>query len=285
MRIVSLLPSATEIVSLLGLESSLVGISHECDYPSSVADVPRVTENRIQTAASSGEIDTLVRETAQTAGSLYRLDSEALQQLAPDVIITQGLCDVCAIDHDEVVVAAKQIDSSPIICSLSPNSLSEMFQSITQVAEAVGLPQRGVQAVERLRDRVDSVVARCRDRVRKRVLLLEWLDPLFTAGHWNPELVQLAGGESVFGEPGSRSQTISWEDVCREDPDVMVIACCGFSIPRTRQELPTLQSRPGFHQLRCVREKRVHIADGSAYFNRPGPRLVDSLEQLADWLA
>ena len=286
MRIVSLLPSATEIISELGLGDDLVGVTHECDYPPAVADLPKVTKTLIPHDASSREIDALVRERLQTQRALYTLDLPTLQRLAPDLIVTQTLCDVCAVAEAEVAAAACALPGQPKVLNLEPLSLADVFASIRAVGDAAGVSARAEAVVAGLQGRVHAVAARSRTLAhRPRVVLLEWIDPPFCAGHWTPELVRLAGGVEGVGQPGQPSRTIGWQEVVDADPEVLVIACCGFTIDRTMQDVPILARYPGFSELPCVRRGQVYVIDGSAYFSRPGPRLVDSLEILAHLLA
>jgi iron complex transport system substrate-binding protein len=306
MRIVSLIPSATEIVSLLGLKEQLVGVSHECDYPASVQRLPKVTRSRIPASASSSEIDSLVREQLATQPALYDLDREQLERLEPDLIITQSLCNVCAVAEEEVLEAAMLLPSAPLVLQLQPMSLENVMESVRQVGAAAGAAGAAAQAVAALRARVDAVRSRSQKVAirpvsadspaavpphqaaqmiyRQRVVMLEWIDPPYSAGHWNPELIQLAGGEELLGRSGAPSRAIDWEEIVDADPDVLLIACCGYSIDRTLDDLPRLVSYRGFAKLRCIQAGRVFLVDGSAYFNRPGPRLVDSLELLAHTL-
>jgi len=273
MRIVSLLPSATEIISALGLDDQLVGVTHECDYPASVQRLPRVTRTLIPTDASSGTIDELVRERLQSTGALYTLDLPALTRLAPDLMVTQALCEVCAVAEEEVQAAACMLPGRPRVVNLEPTTLAEVFDAIRQVAQAAGVTAEGEQVVARLAARVAAVTARVAARLRTpRVALLEWLDPPFCGGHWNPELVRLAGGVEVLGREGERSRQVAWDEVRAAAPDVVVVSCCGYGVERTLQDLPLIP--PG---LRAP----VSVVNGSHYFSRPGPRLVDSLEILA----
>lgn len=282
MRIVSLLPSATEIVCALGLEDQLVGVTHECDYPAAVRGLPTVTHTLIPTDASSAEIDRLVRERLSGQRALYTLDLPTLERLRPDLIVTQALCDVCAVADEEVRAAACTLPGLPRVINLEPETLSQVFEAIRQVADAAGIPARGVEVVAALTARVDEVARRAvRRGTRPRVALLEWLDPPFAPGHWNPELVRLAGGISVLGTEGVKSRTLAWDEVIAAAPEVIMISCCGFSVERTRADLPLLDGVPGWAELPAVRAGRVFVVDGAAYFSRPGPRLVESLELLA----
>lgn len=282
MRIVSLLPSATEIVCSLGLENQLVGVTHECDHPPSVRRLPKVTRTLIPVAASSGQIDRLVRERLQGDRALYSLDLPVLQELRPDLIVTQALCDVCAVDEREVRAAACALPGDPRVVNLEPQTLAEVLACIRQVAEAVGRELLGERVVDELNARVVSVVTRAsRIERRPRVALLEWLDPPFSCGHWSPELVRLAGGAEGLGREGEPSRMLSWDEVLAWQPEVVLIACCGFSIERTLCDVPGLRLVSGWQDVPAVRSGRVYVTSGSDYFSRPGPRLVDSLEILA----
>ncbi len=285
MRIVSLLPSATEIICAIGLREHLVGVTHECDYPVGVADLPKVTKTLIPHDAPSGEIDQLVREQLKTGQALYSLDLPVLESLRPDLIVTQALCDVCAVAESEVQSAACSLPGNPRVINLEPTRLSEVLECIRQVGEAAGCLSATEDCVADLQRRVDAVAVRtAKIEDRPSVILLEWIDPPFCAGHWSPELVALAGGREAIGVAGARSVTIDWDEIVAADPEVLMIACCGFDVRRTMQDLPILISKPNWQSLTCVKTNRVFIVDGSAYFSRPGPRLVDSLEILANAL-
>lgn len=272
MRIVSLLPSATEVVCELGLGDQLVGVTHECDYPAFVKQLPNVTKTLIPHDAASAEIDALVRERMKTQRALYSLDVPTLERLAPDLIVTQALCDVCAVAEEEVTAAACRLPGRPRVVNLEPTSVADVLANIRTVADAAGVPNDGVEAVRRLRQRMSAVVDRSTQIAsRPRVVLLEWLDPPFSSGHWSPELVAMAGGDEVIGKAGQRSRTLTYDEVVAAKPDVIFISCCGFTAERTMADLPFLKARAD----------RVFVTDGNAYFSRPGPRLVDSLEILA----
>lgn len=280
MRIVSLLPSATEIVCAVGLEDRLVGVTHECDYPPSVQRLPKVTKTLIPSDATSGEIDRLVSEQLRTTKALYQLDLPLLKELRPDVIVTQSLCDVCAVSPNDVLTALAQLPGTPRVVNLEPQSLDGLFDAIRQVASAVGVSAD--PTIRHLRGRVEAVAMRSAGlSERPRVTFLEWLDPPFSSGHWNPELVRIAGGIEGLGQAGQPSRRLRWEEVCAWGPEVLCIACCGFTIERTRQDLAGARAIAGWQDLTAVRSGRVYVADGSQYFNRPGPRLVESLELLA----
>jgi iron complex transport system substrate-binding protein len=282
MRIVSLLPSATEIIWSLGLEDQLVGVTHECDYPRSVLKLPKVTRTLIPTDASSAEIDALVRDRLGAQSALYTLNMEELERLRPDLIVTQALCDVCAVAEDEVKNAACSLPGMPRVVNLEPERLGDVLGCIRQVADAIGNPALADPVVAKLEDRVQRVVSRTqRISERPRVALLEWLDPPFSTGHWNPELVRMAGGVDGLGQEGAKSVTLKWQQIVEYRPEIVLISCCGFTIERTLQEVGVLRNVDGWDDIPAVRDGRVWITDGSSYFSRPGPRLVDSVELLA----
>ncbi len=282
LRIVSLLPSATEIICALGLESQLVGVTHECDYPPSARDLPKVTRARIPTEATSAEIDALVRERLQSAQALYALDLPTLAALQPNLIVTQALCDVCAVAEEEVKAAACALPGSPRVVNLEPQTLDEVFACLGQVGEAAGCQAMAEQVIAERKARVAAVAKRSATAPRRpRVALLEWLHPPFSCGHWSPELVHLAGGDELLGRAGVPSRTLAWEELAAAQPEVIFVACCGFSVERTLEDLAQLAAHPVWQALPAVRQGRVYVADGSHYFSRPGPRLVESLEILA----
>lgn len=286
MRIVSLLPAATEIVHAVGLGDRLVGVSHECDHPADVRGLPRVTRSLLPAAAAtSADIDAAVRDRARRRQPLYALDAGLLAGLRPELVVTQALCDVCAVAEGEVAAAIAGLPGPPRVVTLEPHRLADVLAGMQIVADAGGAAEAGRAAVGDLGRRIDAVAARSAGiAARPRVMLLEWLDPPFTAGHWSPEIVRLAGGEEVLGREGERSRAVAWDEVLAADPEVLVVACCGFDVHRTREELPLLAARPGFRDLACVRGGRVHLMDGNAFFSRPGPRLVEALEALGHLL-
>ena len=286
MRIVSLLPSATEIVHAVGLGDRLVAVSHECDFPTAVRGLPRVTRSLLPAAAAtSAAIDAAVRDRVRQRQPLYALDAALLADLRPDLVVTQTLCDVCAVAEGEVANAIARLPGPPRVLTLEPHRLGDVLAGMQAVADAAGAPEAGRSAVDGLKRRIDAVAKRSAAvAVRPRVMLLEWLDPPFTAGHWSPEIVALAGGVEVLGRAGERSRAVEWEAIRAADPEVLVVACCGFDVARTRAELPLLTGRPGYGELACVRTGRMHVVDGNAFFSRPGPRLVDAVEALAHLL-
>ncbi len=285
MRIVSLLPSATEIVCTLGLGDQLVGVTHECDYPDFVTKLPKVTKTLIPHDATSARIDELVRERLKTQRALYTLDLPTLEALKPELIVTQALCDVCAVAEEEVRAAACTLPGQPQVINLEPQTLGEVLESVRDVGRAAGLLEKAEAVVRGLQVRIDVVARRSATLThRPRVVLLEWIDPPFCCGHWSPELVSLAGGHEELGLHGKPSRTLDWQEVLACRPEVLFIACCGFSVSRTMEDLPLLRAYPGWQELPCARSGRVYLVDGSHYFSRPGPRLVDSLEILANAL-
>ena len=285
MRIVSLLPSATEIICALGLEDQLVGVTHECDFPPTVRHLPRVTRTLIPVDAGSAAIDALVRERLKAGSALYSLDMPVLESLRPDLLVTQALCDVCAVAEAEVQAAACTLPGRPRVVNLEPMTLEQVFDCIGLVGAAAGCADRAVDVIGQLRARVERVAGRIAAAdERPRVVVVEWLDPLFTCGHWTPELVRLAGGAEVIGVEGERSRTMSLDELLAAAPDVLVIACCGFDVERTMQEMPAFMALPRVADLPAVRSGRVHVIDGNAYLSRPGPRLVDALEILTEVL-
>lgn len=287
MRIVSLLPGATEIVCALGLEESLVGVSHECDFPVSVQALPKVTRTLIPQNASSAQIDSMVRERVKARKPLYSLDVATLEELKPDLIVTQALCDVCAVAESEVKAVACKLPGHPKILNLEPMSLEDVFTTLIMVGKATACDDRAREVVRELRKRVAKVEERTatipKDE-RPRVAFLEWIDPPFHGGHWTPSLIAMAGGVDVLGEPGKPSRNRKWREIVAAKPDVLFVACCGYKTERAEQDLPILYEQRGWDDLPCVRSGRIYVVDGSAYFNRPGPRLVDSLEILAEAL-
>jgi len=289
-RIVSLIASSTEIVCALGLEDQLVSRSHECDYPPSVSRLPICTAPKFPTEGSSGEIDRRVKGLLQQALSIYRVDADLLRQLRPTHIITQTQCEVCAVSLKEVEEALREwispgtaAERIPTLIPLAPNSLSDIWGDIQRVADAMGVSERGFSLVHRLQKRM-AAVARETESIsqRPRVAAIEWIDPLMAGGNWMPELIGMAGGINLFGEAGKHSPWMTWEALLQADPDVILILPCGFDIPRTRKELPTLTGRPAWPTLKAARGREVYLLDGNQYFNRPGPRLAESLEILAE---
>ena len=285
-RIVSLLASATEIVAALGLTDRLVAISHECDYPPDISNLPSCTAPKIDVSGSSGEIDRCVKEVVELGLSVYRVDSDKLRDLSPDLIVTQSQCDVCAVSERDLEVAvAAWTDSRPEIVSLRPDSLVDVWRDISNVARAAGVDAAGAELIADLQARMQHVCDRAATlESRPRVACIEWIDPLMAAGNWMPELVEMAGGINLFGEAGKHSPWMTWDVLAAADPDVVLILPCGFDIARSRAEMAFLTQIGGWADLKAVREGQVYVTDGNQYFNRPGPRLAESLEILAEIL-
>jgi len=285
-RVVSLIASSTEIVCALGLEDFLVGRSHECDFPASVRRLPVLTRSTVDPSAPSGAIDRCVRERSERALSLYEVDREALGRLQPDVVLTQVQCEVCAVSVRDVEGALEGwLGRRPKVVPLGGSDLEGVWADVRRVSRALGRPGKGDALVGRLERRIDAVARRAGDRrPRPTVACLEWLDPLMASGNWVPELVRLAGGRALFGRAGRRSPGLDWGALLHADPEVIAAFPCGFDLERTLRELALLESRPDWGNLRAVQGGRVCAADGNAFFNRPGPRLVESLEILAEMI-
>ena len=284
LRIVSLLPSCTEIVCALGFEDRLVGRSHECDFPASVRRLPACTVSKVPASASSGEIDREVKSLVGRALSLYDIDTAKLRELRPDFILTQAQCEVCAVSLPEVERALGEwTGTRPRVISLSPQRMLDLWENIREVAEALSAAERGRELLQQLKGRVADVIVKTVPMKRRpSVGCIEWCDPLMAAGNWVPELVELAGGLNLFGEAGQHSPWLNWEAVQEHDPEVLVLMPCGFDLARTRTEASLLTRLPDWEKLRAAKSGRVFVVDGNQFFNRPGPRLVDSLEMLAE---
>ena len=285
MRIVSLLPSATEIICQVGLAEYLVGVSHECDYPSFVKTLPSVTESLIPKNAGSAEIDAAVRAQLSTEKAIYHLDMDVLTELKPDFIITQSLCEVCAVAQDEVLDAVCHLPGNAKIINLEPMTLQDVFDTLLLVGEETNFKDQAHVAVAQLKERVEKVSELTDKHIttasKPDVVFLEWIKPLFNAGHWTPELIEYAGGVSLLSNKHKPSTTITWQSIVDTDPDVLFIACCGYDLQRTFQDMPLLVKKDEWSMLNAVKQEKVFLTDGNAYFSRPGPRLVDGLEIMA----
>jgi iron complex transport system substrate-binding protein len=283
-RIITLLPAATEIVCALGLESQLVGRSHECDYPEIVKQLPVCSYDRIGANLSSLDIDRQVKQLLTNALSVYEVNTEQIKQLQPDVIITQDQCAACAVSLPEVEQAlANELEKPARIISLKPNSLADVMGNIIEIARALNVTSSANSLIEDLQERVDLIQHKLKFVENKpTVACIEWLEPLMISGNWVPELVTIAGGIPIMAEAGKHSPYVQWEDLRLQDPEVIVVMACGFSIERTLKEIDLLLQLPNFTDLQAVKNKRLYIADGNQYFNRPGPRIVDSIEILAE---
>jgi iron complex transport system substrate-binding protein len=289
MRIVSLLPSATEILFALGRGEEIVAVSHECDYPPAVRSLPRATVSRIDSRLASGQIDAQVRSLLSAGEPLYQLDRELIVRLAPDLLITQSQCDVCAVRYADVVnlVNASEELAATEVLSLNPHSIEQLLAEIQRIGDAADVDEVARRAVDSLSLRIEAVRAATSHlppKDRPPTLCLEWLDPPMAAGHWTPQLVAWAGGESCLASAGLPSPYVDWQAVSAADPEVIVIACCGFDLPRSRRESELLGQLPPWRELHAVRTGRVFVLDGNAYLTRCGPRLVDTLELFGSWL-
>jgi iron complex transport system substrate-binding protein len=276
MRIVSLVPSATEMLWALGLGGHVVGVTHECDYPPAVADVPRVTRDVLEPGLSAADIDAAVRARTARGESIYALDADLLGDLFPDLVVTQALCAVCAVSYDDVRALAERIPSRPQVISLDPTTLGEVLGDVRALAQATEREDAGAELVRDCADRIDRVRAGVRDALRPRVAALEWLDPVYVGGHWVPQMIDYAGGEDVLGQPGERSERVEWAAVAAAQPDVVVAMPCGYDAARARAEAVEHAA-----ELGAVGAGEVVAVDAAGLFSRPGPRLVDGLELLA----
>jgi len=286
-RIVTLLPSATEIICALGFEAQLVGRSHECDYPPAVVRLPVLTSPKFNAEGTSAEVDLRVKKILADALSVYRVDVELLRSLKPDVIVTQSQCEVCAVSiRDVEQAAADWIDGPPpMIISLAPYSLGDVMGDIQRVGVELGEPERAMKLVAALSHRMTTIEQQAAKAGRRPTVgCIEWIEPLMVAGNWMPELVTMAGGENLFGDAGQHSPTMKFDRLLASDPDVIMLMPCGLNMDRTAAELGALANQPGWVRLKAVREQQVYLADGNQYFNRPGPRIVESLEILAEIL-
>jgi len=276
MRIVSLVPHATELLFALGAGGELVGVTHECDYPPAAAELEHVTRNALPDDLGAGAIDAAVRARTLQGESIYELDETALAELEPELIVTQALCPVCAVSYEEVTEIAATLPSAPRVIALDPKTLGETLGDVRTLADATGRRDRGVELVAAAATRIDRVKLAVRGAARPRVAALEWLEPVFAAGHWTPQLIELAGGEDVLGMPGEPSDTVSWEQVAQARPEIVVVMPCGYD---ERRALAEAQAHAA--ELAALGSARVIAVNASAYFSRPGPRLLDGLELLA----
>lgn len=290
MRIVSLLPSATEICYALGLNDSLVGVTHECDYPPDAATKPVVVESCFPNDCKDmapGEVDSKIAESIRTGTQIYRFKPGALEAAKPDIILAQGLCDVCAVPYRFVVEEIRKVRGNPQVMSLDPVDLTGILTDIRRVGELCGKVDEAGAVVDALEERVGEVAGPTRDlpaSQRPRVAVIEWTDPIYAGGHWVPELVELAGGIDVLGVLGEPSRAVEWKAVVDSKPDIIIVAPCGYDIPRAKAELPRLQALPGWSDLPAVRDGKVYFMDANATLSRPGPRMVDALEDIAQML-
>lgn len=277
MRIVSLVPSATEMLFALGLGEDVVGVTHECDYPAEAQDLPKVTRDVLPAGLSAAEIDAAVKERTLAGESIYELDADALHDLEPDLIVTQALCSVCAVSYDDVRALAEEIDTQPMVVSLDPHTVGEVLGDFRTLAQATDTKDTAVDLVREASARIDRIRVLTRKAERRpRVAALEWLDPPFAAGHWTPQLIQFAGGEDVLGFPGENSQQCTWDAVTAASPDVVVVMPCGYDAEIAHREAEMHRD-----ELAAIGAGEIVAVDAAAYFSRPGPRIIDGLELLA----
>ena len=288
MRICSFLPSGTEIVCALGLSDSLRAVSHECDYPADVLSRPKVVRSRFDSAKlTSAEIDAAVADLASRGERIYEVDLSVLDAARPDLVITQQLCEVCAISFEDVQAAVAHLEAPPRIISLDPSSLSDVLSDVEAVGEATGTSARAAELTQALSERIEAVASKTsptntpHGEPAKKVACIEWLDPLIVAGHWIPEMVRLAGGVDILAEPGAASRRITFDELATGDPDVLVLMPCGMGVDRAVEELSAVDGLDRWEHLRAVRQGQVYAVDAGALFSRSGPRLVDGLELLA----
>jgi iron complex transport system substrate-binding protein len=278
-RIVSLVPSATEILFALGLDAEVIAVTHECDHPAAACELPRVTRDALPAGLTAGQIDAAVRARTEHGESIYELDAELLHDLRPDLIVTQALCAVCAVSYDDVRAIAEEIESRPQVISLDPRTLGEVLGDVRTLAQATDRKDAGVALIQDAAARIDRVRLAVHGRRPPLVAALEWLEPVYVAGHWTPQLIEYAGGIDVLGMAGERSDRRSWEEVAAAEPDVVVVMPCGYDAPRAHEEALLHRDR-----LASLGAGEVVAVDAAAYFSRPGPRLVDGLELLAHLL-
>jgi iron complex transport system substrate-binding protein len=276
MRIVSLVPHATELLFALDLGEQVVAVTHECDHPPQALSLPHITRDVLPGNLSAGEIDAAVRSRTEQGEAIYRLDEDALSALQPDLIVTQALCPVCAVSYEDVAKLAGELASKPKVISLDPHTLGETLDDVRTIAEATARRERGIDLVGEIAARIDRVKLAVRSTARPRVAALEWLDPVFVAGHWTPQLIELAGGEDVLGLPGEQSIAVPWEAVIAAAPEIVVVMPCGYDAPRAH-----LEALEHADRLASIGSRRVVAVNASAHFSRPGPRLIDGLELLA----
>jgi iron complex transport system substrate-binding protein len=283
-RIISLLAAGTEIVCELGLEEELVGRSHECDYPESILHLPVCSSAMLDPTANSLEIDKQVKGVLTDALSFYQIDRELIKTLKPNVIITQTQCEVCAVSLSDVEKALENLLDYPVeIISLEPDNLNAIFTDIKTVSEVLDVPDRGADLTDRMHERMDLIKHKLKFITQKPTIsCIEWIEPLMIAGNWTPEMVEIAGGESVLAQSGKHSPAIDWMDLVQADPEIIIVMPCGFSIERTLKEMDTLLQQSYFRDLQAVKNNQLFIADGNQYFNRSGPRIADSVEILAE---
>ncbi|HMN39024.1 MAG TPA: cobalamin-binding protein [Hyphomicrobium sp.] len=284
-RVVSLIASATEIVHALGAGDQQIARSHECDWPERIMGLPALTKAKFKVEGSSRQIDTAVKSLVEQGLAVYEVNADALRDLAPDVILTQDQCEVCAVSLADVERAVQGwTECKANVVSLRPHTIADIYADNQRIADALGRASAGAQLNARMATQFSEVAARVAGRERPQVAFIEWIDPPMSGGHWMPELIAIAGGINLFGEHGAQSPWISLDEVAAADPDVILVAPCGYDIAKTQSEMGVLDTNPRWRDLRAVREGRLFVADGNAFFNRPGPRLVESAQILAEIL-
>ena len=283
-KIISLLPAATEIICALGLENQLVGRSHECDHPSIVENLPVCSSAKFLPGSSSSEIDRQVKEILSDSLSIYTIDKELLRSLAPDIIITQAQCEVCAVSLKDVELSLSNLlEKGCQVISLQPQGLSDIYSDIEKLANQLGVATTGADLLELFEERINIIHHKLKFITEKpKVACIEWLSPLMIAGNWTPEIIEIAGGVPVLTEKGTHSAYVSFEEIKNEDPDIIVLMPCGFPVERTLQEITIMLELPGWSALKAVQQNRIYITDGNQYFNRSGPRITDSIEIMAE---
>ncbi len=283
-KIISLLPAATEIICALGLEQQLIGRSHECDYPESVKHLPVCSSAKFLPGSDSAEIDRQVKEILSDSLSIYNIDKELIKSLAPDVIITQAQCEVCAVSLKDVESAMSDLlEKGCQVISLEPHELSDIYRDIRNLADELGAGAEATDLLELSEERIDIIRHKLKFITEKpKVACIEWLSPLMIAGNWTPEIIEIAGGIPVLTEKGKHSGYVSFKDIENQDPDIIILMPCGFSVERTLKEINLLLELPGWKELKAVQDNRIYIADGNQYFNRSGPRITDSIEIMAE---
>jgi iron complex transport system substrate-binding protein len=275
-RIASLVPASTEMLFALGLGEQVVGVTHECDFPAAARELPRLTSTAMPEGLSAGEIDAAVKQIVGEGRPLYGLNEKRLTELEPDLIVTQAVCDVCAVSYEDVVKVARRLPGSPQVVQQDPSSLGEMLEDVTRLGDAAGVADKAAALRAELEERVERVRTAVASAERPRVVALEWLDPPFVGGHWLPEMIGMAGGEDVAGPPGQKSPEVRWEDLARLDPDVVLVIPCGYYLDGARAQATEFADR-----ITALGAERVFAIDAASTFSRPGPRLVDGLEVLA----
>ena len=282
-RVLSLLSSTTEIIYALGCGDRLVGRSHECDYPGEVSELPICTIPKFNVDGTSREVDDEVKSLVQSALSIYYINEKLLKELKPDIIFTQSQCEVCAVSVSDVENALKNITGlSSRVISVEPNSIEDIFNDILTIAEILNVRKKGKELVELIKEKIDSTEKIVYQKSSPSVAAIEWIDPLMAAGNWVPQLIKIAGGKNLFGEAGKHSPWMKYNDLVEQDPEIIIVMPCGYDIKKSLIEIKTLESKKGWGSLKAVRNRNVYITDGNQFFNRPGPRIIESLEILLE---